>query len=170
VDEIIAAKIERAKELLHTSLHAAMATVNADGSPHNTPYYLMFSADLKYFYWGSHPESMHSQNVTRTGQAFVVIYEAQGHGGLFVRLQNAHAAKGGELKEALAAHNKHRGKAGNEPLPLQYYLDGPQKMYKADTAQFWVSSASHDAKGLIIRDIRYEVGRKDLLAPAHYTN
>lgn len=60
-------QIDRAKELLRTVRHAAMATVNADGTPHNTPFFLILDPELKRVYFGSHPHSVHSQNVVRTG-------------------------------------------------------------------------------------------------------
>jgi hypothetical protein len=56
-----------------------------------------------------------------------------------------------------------RAKEGKEALTLEYYLTSPQQMYKADAVQFWVNSALRDDKGLVIRDIRYEVKRADLL-------
>jgi hypothetical protein len=33
-------RVKQARELLAMVQHAAMATVNEDGSPHNTPYFL----------------------------------------------------------------------------------------------------------------------------------
>ena len=156
-------RIDRAKELLATALHASMATVNADGSPHNTPYYLMFDDSLEHFYWGSHPASLHSQNIERTGQAFVAIYDAFKRGGLFVQLKNAHATEGEELKTALKVHNKMRARENKDPIELEYYLKGPQKMYAANAVQFWVNTSIRDESDMIIQDIRVEVNRNDLL-------
>ena len=164
MDEKIVARIKRAKELLATARHAAMATVNADGSPHNTPYFLMFVDDLSRFYWGSHPDSQHSNNIARTGQAFIVIYDMIERGGVYIKLEQAHATEGDELKTALAVHNKHRAKEGKEPLLLQYYLEGPQKMYMASAVQFWVNSAKRGENGLITQDIRHEVTPHDILS------
>jgi len=162
--EDIQNKIQRARELLQTVHHAAMATVNEDGSPHNTPYFFMCSPDLQYLYWGSHPESEHSKNVARTGQIFVVLYDAMERGGLFIRADDAHVAEGHELEAALAEHNRRRSLQGNEPLSLNYYSgEAPQRMYIATTRQFWVNGAERRADGLIIRDRRYEITRQDLL-------
>jgi hypothetical protein len=156
-------QIERAKELLGTVLHAAMATVNEDGSPHNTPYFFMCNADLTRLYWGSHSASEHSKNVARTGQLFVVLYEADSRGGLFIRADNAHVAEGTELDEALAEHNRRRALQGKDAIPLDYYQGGTQqRMYVADTRQFWVNGTDRGADGLIIRDIRTEISRESL--------
>jgi general stress protein 26 len=161
----VATKIARAKELLRTVNHAAMATVNADGSPHNTPYFFLRSPDLHYLYWGSHPDSEHSQNVLRTGQIFVVLYDAMERGGLFIRADQAHAAEGIELEAALQIHNARRKAAGKDPLPLNYYQAGsPQRMWVATTQQFWTNMVERDTAGHVIRDIRVEIQREDLAA------
>lgn len=157
-------QVGRAKELLSSVLHAAMATVNEDGSPHNTPYFFMCSADLTRLYWGSHPESEHSKNVARTGQLFVVLFEADKRGGLFIRADNARIAGGAELDEALAEHNRRRELQGKHAIPLDYYQGGkPQRMYIADTKQFWVNGTERGEDGYIIRDIRTEILRESLL-------
>jgi len=158
-------EVTRAKQLLTTIRHAAMATVNADGSPHNTPYFFMHSPDLQYLFWGSHPQSQHSQNVARTGQIFVVLYDAQEHGGLYIRADDAHIAEGKELQIALTAHNKRRAAEGKDPLPIEYYRgDGPQRMYIATVRQLWMNASVRDENGLLIRDERVEISKGDLLA------
>jgi general stress protein 26 len=157
-------RIDRAKWLLSNIKHAAMATVNADGTPHNTPYLFMKNDDLSELYWGSHPQSLHSQNVARTGQLFVVLYEANERGGLYIKCKNGRIAAGAELKRALAAHNKLRQSWGQEPLPLSYYSgESGQSMYIANTETFWVNYAERDADGLVKEDKRQEVSCTDLL-------
>jgi hypothetical protein len=163
MDETLPARLKRAKALLDTTRHAAMATVNQDGSPHNTPYFLMFDDDLSHFYWGSHPGSQHSQNIARSGQAFVAIYDRIERGGLYVKIKNAHPTEGAELEHALEVHNKRLAKEGKKPLLLQYYLDGPQQMYQGDAVQFWVNSAKRNDLGLVIQDIRLEVTPSGIL-------
>jgi len=124
----------------------------------------MCGPDLQYLYWGSHPESEHSKNVARTGQIFVVLYDAMERGGLFIRADDARIAEGQELEVALAEHNRRRSLQGNEPLSLDYYSgEAPQRMYIATTRQFWVNGAERRADGLIIRDRRYEITKQDLL-------
>jgi pyridoxamine 5'-phosphate oxidase-like protein len=158
-------QIDRAKELLRSALHAAMATVNEDDSPHNTPYFFMCSADLRHLYWGSHPQSEHSRNALRTGQLFVVLYDAFERGGLFIRADGARIAGGDELTEALAEHNRRRALRGQEPLPREYYEGGrPQRMWIAAARQFWVNGTERDTDNRIVRDIRTEILRTDLLA------
>jgi hypothetical protein len=164
MDGKIQPKIERAKELLSTVRHAAMATVNEEGSPHNTPYYFIRSPDLKYLYWGSHPNSQHSRNVVRTGQIFVVLYDAMERGGLYIQADNAHVTEGDELQRSLQAHNVRRAAEDKPPLPLSYYTSAsPQRMYMATTRMFWTVNSERDASGLTIRDYRIEIPRESLL-------
>jgi hypothetical protein len=157
-------RINRARELLRTVQHAAMATVNEDGSPHNTPYFFMYGEDLSRLYWGSHPEAQHSKNIQRTGQIFVVLFEAKAGGGLFIRADQAKELEGDELKQALNAHNNARAKIGKEPLSLSYYgSDSPQRMYSAVPINFWVNMAERDQNSRVLRDYRQEISREDLL-------
>lgn len=65
--------LKTVKELVFTTRHAAMATVNDDGLPHNTPYFLMYDENLKHLYWGSHVDSQHSQNILRTGRSCLLL-------------------------------------------------------------------------------------------------
>lgn len=166
MDEQVRERIERAKELLATVRHAAMATVNEDGSPHNTPYHFMCSTDLRYLYWASSPESVHSQNMARTGQIFVVLFDSMDRGGgLYIRADDAHIAQGGELAAALEGYNAKRLAAGKEPLQVSDYSgDNPQRMYMATTRQCWVNGSVHASNGQVLGDSRREISREDLLA------
>lgn len=157
-------RIQRAKWLLHNIKNAAMATVNNDGTPHNTPYFFMASDDLRELYWGSHPDSSHSKNILRTGDLFVVLYEANERGGLFIRCVQGRIAEGEELKRALQKHNELRAKYDTEPISIGYYQgESPQKMWVANTQQFWVNLSERDEQGRLIQDLRHEVTRSQLL-------
>jgi hypothetical protein len=157
-------RVERARELLKAVRHAAMATVNADGSPHNTPYLFMCSPDLQYLYWGSHPDSVHSQNVARTGQIFVVLYDSMERGGLYIRADGTHIAEDIELEAALKVHNNRRMAEGKDSLPIEYYQgENPQRMYIATVRQLWTVVPERDETGLLIRDCRVEITREQLL-------
>lgn len=43
-------KLNRAKELIHTSRYISFATTNADGSPHNSPVRFFYDEKLEYIY------------------------------------------------------------------------------------------------------------------------
>ncbi|HTE57934.1 MAG TPA: pyridoxamine 5'-phosphate oxidase family protein [Verrucomicrobiae bacterium] len=164
MDKSLKERIAYVKQMLATGRHAAMATVNADGSPHNSPFYLITDDNLQHLYFGSHPQSMHVQNVLRTGQLFVVMYDLMRGGGLYIQADHGHQLEGDELVQALAAHNK-RNQRNNKPIiDLSYYQEdaNPQRMYGADITKMWVNWAQRDADGLIVRDYRHEVSAKEL--------
>jgi hypothetical protein len=155
--------ITRARELLKYR-HAAMATVNADGTPHNTPFRFMYDHELEYIFWGSHPESLHSQNVSRTGNIFVVVYDAMKRGGLYIKAASGHILGGRELTEAISIHNRLRAEEGQEPLDITYYSgDSPQRMWGAKIVTMWVNSSERDETGKLLKDIRLEITAKDLI-------
>lgn len=157
-------RIERAKELLKTVRHAAMATVNEDGSPHNTPYFFICDKKLSYLYWNSHPDAQHSKNVKRSGQIFVALYEAGVGGGLYMKAEQAKQLEGKELEQALEVQNKLRATINKVPLPLSYFQgDNPQRMYSAVPVQFWVNISERDRDGNITRDYRHEISKEELV-------
>ncbi|MDO8452041.1 MAG: pyridoxamine 5'-phosphate oxidase family protein, partial [bacterium] len=78
--------IKQAKEILKKIKYACMATVNKDGTPHNSPLVFLYENNLEYIFWGSHPESQHSQNVLRTGQVFFVAFDSvNGSAGVYIQ-------------------------------------------------------------------------------------
>ncbi|HSX44115.1 MAG TPA: hypothetical protein VLE69_02350 [Candidatus Saccharimonadales bacterium] len=156
-------RVKRAKWLLANIKHAAMATVNEDGSPHNTPYFFMASSGLEELYWGSHPDSLHSINIVRTGKLFVVLYEANEVGGLYIECTNGRIAENDELERALARHNELRKSLGSDELPKGYYESpSEQRMWLCDTNKFWINEAERDDNGKIRVDKRQPVTRLDL--------
>jgi general stress protein 26 len=54
--------IDSAKVILEKIHYINIATVNEDGSPWNTPVSASHDEQLN-FYWGSSPDSVHSQNI-----------------------------------------------------------------------------------------------------------
>lgn len=165
MNEDLEKKIQRARELLATTRHASMATVNEDGSPHNSPFRFLYDPKLRYVYWGSHPSSLHSMNIARTGQIFVVMYDRTEKGsGLYIRAENGHALSGAELDEALAVLNNARIKEGSQPLELGYYTgESPQRMWRAEIKNLWVNYTDKDQNGNIRKDARQEIRSEDLL-------
>ncbi|MEI7709349.1 MAG: pyridoxamine 5'-phosphate oxidase family protein [bacterium] len=157
--------IKQAQELLLTSRHASMATVNEDGSPHSTPFRLLYDPKLEFIYWGSHPDSLHSKNIMRTGKIFVVLYDKKEKiSGLYIKCENAHMVEGEELQKALEVHNSFRIKENSAPLTIDYYMgNNPQRMWSTEIKNLWVNGIERDANGKIARDGRIEISAKDLI-------
>lgn len=156
-------RINRAKFLLNEVLYAAMATVDEDGSPRNSPYFFMVSNDRTELYWGSHPDSKHSKNILRTGQLYVVLYRDDNPGGLYISCENGRIATNDELTRALNKHNQLRAQSGKDTLPRSYYQDPlEQRMWICDTKEFWVNLPERDESGKLREDVRVQVKRTDL--------
>ena len=158
-------RIQRARELLSTARNAAMATVNADGSPHNTPFHFIIDDTREHIYWSSSPESLHSQNLARTEQAFIVIYEADKGGGLYLQGEQAHELSDDELGQGLAVWNAQRAKEERSSLQAGRFTgESPQRMYRISITKYWVNASEKDAAGNVTQDYRHEITREELRA------
>jgi len=160
-------QIQLAKKLLKTVRHAAYATVNEDGTPHNSPLMLIYNEDLTKLYVGSYSDSLHSKNLVRTGRAFAVLFDSftKGQGGVYITGVNAHECEGDELIEALRVHNMVRAKQGSEPLDVSYYQAAKpsQRMYSIDIAKIEHYSVVRRDDGLVVSEARVPVEAKELL-------
>jgi hypothetical protein len=163
-------QIELAKKLLKTVRHAAYATINEDGTPHNSPLMLIYNEDLTKLYVGSYSESLHCKNFVRTGRAFAVLFDSftKGQGGVYITGMNVHECEGDELVEALRVHNTFRAKHGSQPIDIVYYQAAKpsQRMYSIDIAKIEVYSAVRDENGLMISETRVPVETGALLEEA----
>ena len=160
----ISQSIQDAQEFLRRVRNAAMATVNEDGTPHNTPFFFLYNPEFTKIMWGSHPESVHSKNLLGTGQLFLAIYDSFGRDGFYVSAKNGHIAEGEELDEVLQIHNTFRAKENKKPLVKSYYSgNNPQRMWSADIDKIWVLVDERDENGLIIKEHRREITSKDLI-------
>ncbi len=157
-------KLNRAKELIYTSKHIALATTNADGSPHNSPVRFFFDEKLENIYWGSNVEALHSQNILRTGQIFAVIYDRIEFGGVYIKCEGGHILDGKELEVGLEITNSSRVKEGQQKTSLDYYSGSSvQKLWSAKIANLWINMPVRDENGSILRDERVELERDTLL-------
>jgi len=157
-------KLDRAKELIYTSRHIALATTNADGSPHNSPVKFLYDEKLETIYWGSNVEALHSQNVLRTGQLFGVIFDRKEFGGVYINCIGGHILAGHELEVGLEITNSSRVLEGKEKIPLDYYSEGSvQKLWSAKITNLWINMPVRDENGYILRDERVELERSVLL-------
>ena len=157
-------RTERAKFLLTDIKYAAMATVDEDGAPRNSPYFFMINDERTELYWGSHPDSIHSKNIIRTGKLFVVLYRDDNPGGLYISCENGRIAADDELTRALSKHNQLRVQSGKDALPQSYYEDPfEQRMWICNTKTFYVNLPERVEDGKLREDIRIQAQPFDLL-------
>lgn len=159
---------ESLSDLLHKSRFATYATVNEDGSPHNSPMFFIPSAKLDKIYMGTHPDSLHARNITRTGRAFAVIYgiTPEGPKGIYFKIENFHeVASDLELAEALLAHNNARKKFAKGPIAIEYYkTPNPQRMYVGDIIEISKNGVERGTDGYLSKDTRHTLEASELIA------
>jgi uncharacterized protein YhbP (UPF0306 family) len=162
---LLADRLTYIKQLLTKAHNAALATVNEDGSPHNSPVFWVYDANFAHVYWASHPATQHSRNVKCTGKAFMVVYDAFVGGGLYIRLEDVRELAGEELAAALAIFNTKRLRLKKgEAIKSDFYGGvSEQKMYSASITKLWVNLVERDAQGVHQRDYRQEIHAQDLL-------
>ncbi len=164
MDDALQESIQRAREFLKKVRNAAMATVNEDNSPHNTPFFFMYNPEFTKIIWGSHPDSQHSKNIIRTGQLFIAIYDSFGRDGFYIKANRGHIVEGDELTEVLTIHNSFRANENKKPLEESYYESpNPQRMWSADVEKIWVLVSERDENDLLIQEHRKEITPQDLI-------
>lgn len=157
-------KLERAKELIYTSKHIALATTNADGSPHNSPVRFFHDEKLEHIYWSSNVEALHSQNILRTGQIFAVLFDRIEFGGVYIKCEEGHILDGNELEVGLEIVNTSRVNEGLQKVSLDYHsADSVQKLWSAKIKNLWINRPVRDENGSILRDERFELEKSVLL-------
>jgi len=157
-------RIERAREILKEIHHVPVATVNQDGTPHNSPVFMAFDDKLRG-YWASRPDSLHSRNIARNSHVFMVIFDSkEGHGGLYIAAEAKalddpkQAGKGHAILRRLK--EQFYGSMGE----LDAYLgEATQRIYCAVPQKIWVNQSERDANGIITKDARYEIPLEILL-------
>lgn len=151
--------------LLDSTRHVALATVNDDGSPHNTPLFFALSNDLKQLYFVSRAESLHTNNFIRTGKAFAVIYDSnEFNGGIYLTLDNGYELLGQELLEAYEIYMVRCRQFGIDVLPENFHLqDGGYNLYAGDITKIEVYEAVEDSERKLVEEYRKQVSAEELM-------
>ncbi len=159
---ITSERIERIHEILRDIHHIAIATVNKDGSPLNSPVFAVFDKKLN-FYWSSHPEAEHSKNIQRTHQSFIVVFDSrEGHGGLYIQAM-VRECQQEEMQQGYVLLKRCKEQLYGTMGSLETYQGvHSQRIYKASPQKLWVNKSERDVAGAIIRDRRYEISLADL--------
>jgi len=155
------------KELVTCSLYITYATVNEDGSPHNSPMFYIPDSKLDKIYIGTHPDSLHANNLARTGKAFGVLFGKipAGGRGVYFKIENFYEVTKEELPEALKVHNEARAKISKDAITIDYYQEpNPQRMYGGDIIELSMNDTVRNSQGRLEKDIRRIVELDELLS------
>lgn len=156
---------QQIEEILTTVRVASMATVNEDGSPHNSPLVFLYDQNMKHVFWASDPISQHAQNVLRTRQAYFTVFDSRvGRVGLYLKTSGGKIVTGSELEQALEIHNHFRAKLGKPAIALEYYQgESPQRMWQSTVQQVWINAYQRTADGQLLRDYKIEINTSELV-------
>ncbi|HZM64286.1 MAG TPA: pyridoxamine 5'-phosphate oxidase family protein [Candidatus Saccharimonadales bacterium] len=165
-DKPLTERLARARQLLAEIHHVPIATVNEDGSPHNSPVFMAFDDDLNAF-WASNIDSQHSQNIARTGRVFLVIFDSrEGRGGLYIEAHAEALQTPGDIADGHKQLKdvKQQLYGGTAGLGDPDFFNGstPQRIYRATPQRLWVNASERNADGIYLRDKRLEISLKQL--------
>ena len=147
------------KELLSKVRHVALATVNEDGTPHNTPLFFAFDEELKRLFFVSRAESLHTKNFVREGRAFAVLYDSnEFHGGLYLTIENGRKLEDEQLDDAYKIYMARCKEFDIDVLPEDFYLsDDGYNLYAGDISKIESYSSEEDSNKKLVREWREEI-------------
>ena len=147
------------KELLRICKHIAVATVNEDCSPHNTPLFYAVNEELTKIYFASRAESLHTINFVRDGRAFAALYDSnEFNGGLYLTITNGRKVYDDDMKEAVEVYRKQLDKWDNTALKDDFYLlEGGYNLYVGDIKKIETYKNKVDENDKLIEEWREEI-------------
>lgn len=157
------ARLAKIKETLQRVRHIALATVNEDGSPHNSVVFAAWDSS-GHLIWSSHTDTQHSRNIARDGQVFIVLFDSVEKGGGLYITAHAQQVADKELPDVLAAFNRKRKAILRQESPSTLFTgDGPQRLYVAVPQKIWINSSERDKEGNSMYDRRVEITLQEAL-------
>lgn len=140
----VADETKRAKEIIARIQYITIATVTEDGKPWNSPVYCAFDEHYA-FYWASWERNVHSQNIIRSGNVFLVIYDSTVPAGTGKGVyMDASARVLSDREEILHATNYLYAREGKIPRkPEEFMPPYPRRIFAAVPKRVWVNA---DAK------------------------
>jgi len=153
-------RIEQAIRVVESTRIASLSTVSPGSKPHNSPVFLAFDANFNGV-WSSRPDSQHSQNIARTNEAFIAIYDSSGEqgAGLYIEAEiQMLLPENPDFALALEVFKEAKMLCGApEPRANDFTRPGGQRLYLAVPTMLWVNSVVKDGHGKIIGDERFRV-------------
>ena len=152
--------MQEAANILRQINYAAVATVTASGRPWCTPVYAWHD-DQARIYWVSDRESRHSQNVRRTGQAFIVLFDSTfaldlpsgSRRGVYLQA----LVREVDSPKAIAAALRHeKPERRGRMQPAHMLAPSVRRLYCATPLRAWMNDVQKK-QGVFIRDFRVEL-------------
>ena len=144
----------------------ALATVNEDGTPHNTPLFFAIDPQLQNVYFASREDSLHSKNLARTGRGFAVLYNSHEFtGGLYLTIAEAGIVSDQDKDKALKVYEETCRSWNNNALPENFSTgNSDYKLYQGTIEKIEIYESEEGSDGKLKKERRKEVILKDLLS------
>jgi hypothetical protein len=132
--------IGRAKRTLAAVANGSLATVSADGRPWNSPLFVAFDADLR-FYWSSSVDAEHSRNIVVRPGVFLVVFDStqpdESGNAVYIRATARELIDEVSIHVALACLARRR----NEPPKPATDFSGsqPRRVYEGVPDAMWTN-------------------------------
>lgn len=140
-----------------------LGTVNEDGSPHVSPVFLAYNTTKDpglNFMWSSRQTAAHSQNIERTGQGFIVIFDsvtARG-GGLYAQVSvRAIPPNDATFENTYQTFAARKTQFSLPVSSVHNYQNGTQTLYLATAQSIWVNISRKDENGVVMGDERIQI-------------
>jgi nitroimidazol reductase NimA-like FMN-containing flavoprotein (pyridoxamine 5'-phosphate oxidase superfamily) len=153
--------VQLAKEMLESTIYAAVATSSRDGQPWNSPVFVVYDDKLT-FYWASASKSSHSQHIAENPRAFLVVFNSTvpwgGGEGVYIEANAAEVTDIEEITHACQLRYQRAAKANQPPSDFTGAL--PRRIYRAIPEHIWIN-ADATQKGYFV-DTRKEIDIESL--------
>lgn len=124
-----------------------LATADNEGQPWNTPLFFAYDG-TKTFYWGSRPNTQHSQNIAHNERGFIVIYDltvAPYHGEAFyAQVLCEEIDQPAEIETAVELLHARFGEPYMTTADVQG--SGEHRLYKASVKKAWIKDPERDVR------------------------
>ncbi len=128
-----------AQTILDSVRYIAVATVNEDGQPWNTPVAAFHFDNQCSLYWASWQDNQHSKNIRANGRAFVVAYDSTPVGGPTNGVYMLGTAMELSDEETMHAALVFKDDPFNPSDGAQYLGDHPRRIYKFIPEKIWMN-------------------------------
>lgn len=169
-DEQRIARLQSVRDNLNRVMIGAIATVNQDGTPHNSPVFVAFDEAFSII-WSSLPEAQHSRNIAQASHqapVFITLFDSvQAHGGgLYIaaqaRMLEATDPEFESVYQAFATRKQQFG--GVAATKAAYQAPDGQRLYIATPSQIWVNFSHKNEQGAVLSDTRCELTSQEIKA------
>ncbi len=147
---------ENARSIVEKIHFAFVATATAEGAPWNSPVFFAISP-AGTWYWASARASVHSQNIERSSEAFLVVCDStapEGGGKAVYARANVRVVDArDELAAAIELLYRRAGRSMDEVE--RFWGTAPRRIYAASPLELWISDV--ETRDGVRIDVRREL-------------